>query len=247
VSDAAPRTSDASPYAPACAAPSSRTEASRTGEPGATLPVAGSTPRSSRVIVPCSAPARSVTAFRTAHSPSARALSVRSVRRRASTPNSHALARLDAARLVRTVTGARAAIQRVPRSSAADEAREWKGPSCPAVLTIRRASSRSTRAVARSSLSGVGAATSEATASSDRGAPSNSSARPCVARSAAVFDTRALAQPPTRLLIGTRAVALACTRLRPARSPRSRGRPSVSISSTPESASPWRAEKPPLE
>jgi hypothetical protein len=219
----------------------------RVGAPGATLSVVGSVPSSPRVSDARSTPARTVRADDPAHSASTRPTTLASSRSRASTPNSQTLERVLPVTFARTTTGACDDTQRAESCAARVAPAERKGPRHPAASTMRRESSRSTMAVARSSVIVVGAAITDAISSSERGAPTNSARRPCVASSAPVCETRPLTQPPTVRPIGSRAVPLSCTRLAPARSCRSRGRPSVSISSTPERAFPWRAVNPPLE
>jgi hypothetical protein len=74
-------------------------------------------------------------------------------------------------------------IQREERIPTRASPRESNDPRQPAALRYRRESSCSTMAVARISVNGVGAAMSDPIISCERGAPWNSSVRPCVASS----------------------------------------------------------------
>jgi hypothetical protein len=84
-------------------------------------------------------------------------------------------------------------------------------------------------------------------ASTDHGGESNSAERSCMLSIGPAFDARTVPHAPARAPNGARSVAAPCAVLRPSRARRSRGRPSVSRSSTPDSALPNRAENAPVE
>lgn len=212
--------------------------------------VVGARPDSRRASAPPSTPTRTVVASRGIQSASARAIAVRSRASRASAPKSNAVDRSPNDTLARIWSGACAAIVLPESTTRRVSPVAWNGALSPPAFTTRDDASCSTSATARSVVPARGSATSPPTASTDHGAVANSPCRSCMRSITPAFDARAVPHAPTRVpnaATGPRAVAAPCAVLSPSRARRSRGRASVSRSSTPDSALPKRAENPPVE